>query len=245
MSNFKEFPRGEHGFSSQEKAEQQFGFEGFPAADAILVMAGDLEKRRGKVVPGVESKMRSLAALEMLREGVVRKIVLAGGRVKSPKTGVTEVPEKAVSEYMEEYLEPYLKRYGIPRDSIIVENLSVNTNENLAKALEVMEEHGVKKFYLQTSEYHLPRSEQLLRNVLGRMEDTELENIGSIATEKALRERSSHYERLLSHFEFPSSLKESPKEALYKGLRELLRRCLIFVDPKDKIATRLAHFVRE
>ena len=71
----------------------------------------------------------------------------------------------------------------------------------------------------------------------------------SLSAEELLRKRSRHYDEphygeILSHFEFPKSLAKAPKEALIKGVREFLRRVLIYCDPEDKTATFLANRLR-
>ncbi len=232
-------------------------FEDFPRADAVLVLGGELRKRiirskneksgeiteREKIEPGIESKMRALGALELFANGVVKKIVFTGGKMKFPAEGVDEMPDIAIGEAMKKYLEPQLKKYNVPLETILVDDKSINTTENVQNGLALLKKENIRSFYLESSGYHEERGLALLKTALKKAIGVELK--GSFSAEELLRERSSHYEELLSHFEFPKSLAKAPKEAIIKGVREFLRRILIYRDPEDKTATFLANRLRK
>lgn len=231
-------------------------FEDVPEADVVVVLGCELKRNKaGEIVPGIESKMRALGALELLKEGKAKRIMFTGGVAK-------EFPGKSIAAAMKEYLmSEKFKRYGIPEESILVEEESKNTNENLENALDILEkERGrTKSISLLTNEYHLDRAEQLLGNVL-KKRGLKLE-IGSIVAEEILKKRSAHYAGLAAHYQFPTSLAKAPskkllggntfsggaftsEKALLKGLREILRRGIIHIDKDDGIVTFLARKLR-
>ncbi len=217
-----------------EAAEEKKFFDEIPDSDAVLVLAGGLEKRGDRVVLDIESKMRALGALELWEHGKIKKIVLAGGK------GVRiEGPVPPISEVMKEYL----MAHGAPEEDIIIETNSINTSSSLENVLPMLEGQGIKKFLLETNEYHMGRSEQLLKNVLAEQGIAFNESL-SVTAEELLRNRSSHYEKLIRAYEFPESLKSASTAAIKKGLREFLRRSLIAIDPHDKVASFLARKFR-
>ena len=192
---------------------------------------GEITKRE-KVEVGMESKMRALGAIELMQRGLVDRIIVTGGIAK-------EFPdEKSIAEAMEEYL----VKKGVPPQKILKETKSKNTAENIENILAILEKEGISKVLLETNEFHLPRAKQLFGNIMERhglsVEEAEL------SAESLLNERSPHYKRLTSHYEFPESLKKLPRKALIKGLREFLRRILIHVDRDDKIAKFLVSKLR-
>ncbi len=214
--------------------EKEF-FKEIPDSDAVLVLTGGLEMKDGRIVPDIESKMRALGALELWKHGKIKKIVLAGGK------GVKrEGPVPPISVVMKEYL----MARGAPEEDIIVETDSINTSSSLENVLPMLEKQGIKKFLLETNEYHMGRSEQLLKNALGK-HGIAFDVSSSVTAEELLRNRSPHYEKLVGAYEFPGSLKNAPAGATKKGLREFLRRSLIAVDPHDKVASFLARKFRE
>lgn len=150
-----------------EHGPEKDPFADFPRADAVVVLGNELKKDdQGRIVVGIQSKMRTLAALELLRGGVAKNIILTGGRMKFPEGGIKDVPEKSIAEAMREYIMPYLKRYNIPEENVLVEDTSINTTENVRNAVDVMKRHNIHNFYLESNQYHLGRGNQLLAEIL-------------------------------------------------------------------------------
>lgn len=216
-----------------ESQENESALEDLPRADAVVVLGGELKRnKKGRVVAGLESKMRALGAIELMKRGLVERIIVTGGVAK-------EFPnEKSIAEAIEEYL---IKK-GVPSDKILKETGSKNTAENIENVLGILEREGVGKVLLETNEFHLPRAKQLWGNIFKKhglsVEEAE------VSAEKLLNKRSPHYQKLTSYYEFPSSLLKLPQKALTKGLYEFLRRVLIYVDREDKIARFLAQRIR-
>lgn len=226
-------------------------FEDVPEADVIVVLGCELKRNKaGEIVPGMESKMRALGALELLKEGKAKRIMFTGGVAK-------EFPGKSIAEAMKEYV----MKYGVPEENILLETESKNTAENIKNTLDIlaMEKEKAQSISLLTNEYHLGRAKQLLGNFLEKR-DWKLK-IGVIAVEDLLKQRSRHYDKIAAHYQFPTSLVGAPskkllggntlsggaftpEKALIKGLREALRRVIIHVDPNDKTVTFLAQKIR-
>ncbi|MGC9598811.1 MAG: YdcF family protein [Minisyncoccia bacterium] len=224
-----------NGAEQERDKEIESALEKIPNADAVVVLGEWFEmNKNGKAVPSLESKMRAIGALELFERGKVKKIIISGS---GHRKGVST--EATVAEAMKEYL---LSR-GIPENAVFTEGTSINTAEGLENVLGLLEQEDIRKVLLETNEYHLPRARQLFENIL-RKHGLDINLANSVSAEELLKERSPHYEKLTSHFEFPSSLKNAPREALQKGLREFLRRVLIYVDRDDKIAKFLAGKIR-
>jgi uncharacterized SAM-binding protein YcdF (DUF218 family) len=225
-------PSALNGLENDRETER--ALDEIPDSDAVVVLGEWFEMKDGKAVPSLESKMRAMGALELFEKGKAKKIVISGsGHRKGYPTDVT------VADTMKEYL---LSR-GIPEDAIVTEGTSMNTAEGLENVLALLDEEDVKKILLETNEYHLPRARQLFENILEK-HGLHIALADSVSAEELLEERSPHYEKLVSQFEFPSSLKNAPKEALQKGLREFLRRVLIYVDRDDRVFKFLATKLR-
>lgn len=221
-----------------EKGSAEHGeqfWEKIPNVDAVVVLGQGMKlNERGEPVPSLESKMRAIAALELFGQGKVNKIILSGNaRRKGYPANVT------IAGLMKQYL---IER-GIPEEAVVTETGSKNTAENLENSLKIIESEGLKKILFETNEYHIPRARQLLNNILEK-HGLHLDEASFVSAEKLLKERSEHYDELVSHYEFPDSLKKAPTETLKKILREFLRKMLIYIDRDDKIATFLAEKLR-
>lgn len=219
----------------EKDKELESALEKIHDADAVVVLGEWFEMNKdGKAVPSLKSKMRAIGALELFEKGKAKKIIISGS---GHRKGVST--EATVADVMKEYL---VSR-GIPENAIVTEGTSMNTAEGLENVFDLLEKEDIKKILLETNEYHLPRARQLFENILEKR-GLKIDLTDSFSAEALLKERSHHYEKLVSHFEFPDSLKNAPKEALQKGLREFLRRILIYVDRDDKVAKFLAEKVR-
>ncbi len=235
QEKFEQNPTPASAVEQGEDRELENVLEKIPDADAVVVLGEWFEiNQNGKAVPSLESKMRAIGALELFEKGKAKRIIISGS---GHRKGV--LAETTVADVMKEYL---VSR-GIPENAIITEGASMNTAEGLENILNLLDKEDIKRILLETNEYHLPRARQLFENIL-KKHGLDIDLADSVSAEELLKERSPHYDKLVSQFEFPSSLKNAPKETLQKGLREFLRRVLIYIDRDDRVAKFLAGKVR-
>ncbi|MBV6653923.1 MAG: YdcF family protein [Mameliella sp.] len=98
-------------------------------------------------------------ALELYKQGKIKKLLLSGGQGSIIKRNL---PEASV-------MVSYLETMGVPRSDIIVEDKSRNTYENALFSKAILKEKGIDGPYLMiTSAWHMPRS-------IGCFEAVELE----------------------------------------------------------------------
>jgi len=117
--------------------------------DAIIVLGHGQKKREiGEVL-----KNRLDKVFELFQENKEAKIILSGGKVYSK--------EFSEAEIMEEFLE----KRGVMKESIILDDKSKNTFENLINSKKIAEERGFKKIALITSDYHLKRVRMIAKNI--------------------------------------------------------------------------------
>ncbi|MEM9833918.1 MAG: YdcF family protein [Bacteroidota bacterium] len=99
---------------------------------------------------------RILHAVQLYREGKIKKILLTGG---SGKLLVDSIPE-AVS------LQRILRNAQVPEADILVEAASRNTRENALNSWKVLQENGItSKVLLITSAYHMRRAKACFEKV--------------------------------------------------------------------------------
>lgn len=117
--------------------------------DVIIVLGHGQKKREvGEVL-----RNRLNKAFEVFQENKDAKMILSGGRVYSKEFSEVEI--------MEEFLE----KKGVMKESIILDDKSKNTFENLINSKKIAEESGFKKIALITSDYHLKRVKMVARNI--------------------------------------------------------------------------------
>jgi vancomycin permeability regulator SanA len=202
-------------------------FEKLPKADVVIVPGAELRwhpNKEGEVAPGLDSKMRAIAALELLMNGIVKKIIFTGGVMEN------EPFKKALAEVSKKYL----MEMGIPEDAIVVAEDSKNTSEDMIQGLKAAQKLGATSAYIETVQFHLGRAMQIAKNVQREygIKDDQLYGINA---EELLRHRSAHYERLISYWEIKSAIKKNPKLALKKAAHEVARRGYMFMfDRLDK-----------
>lgn len=117
-------------------------------ADCLIVLGAKLHSD-GSMSRSLKS--RCDAALEAYREGIAETIIVCGGQVK-------DAPVSEASAMAD-----YLLEAGVPEKAILQEGKSVNTYENLRNTRSIMEESGLKRAALVTSDYHLERALWLTR----------------------------------------------------------------------------------
>jgi uncharacterized SAM-binding protein YcdF (DUF218 family) len=128
----------------------------YPEVDAIVVLGGSLD-------PPLSPRLyldlsgaidRIWHGVRLFRAGRAATVLLSGGNV-FPLPGV-EGESFYAAQLMEEW--------GVPRSSILVEDLSRNTYENALYSKELLEENGLKKVLLVTSALHMPRALRVFRS---------------------------------------------------------------------------------
>lgn len=93
-----------------------------------------------------ESGDRLIAALDFLRTGKVKKIIISGGDGSLYKTGIDEADE----------VSKYLNSVGYADSNIIIEPNSKNTYQNAVNTAKLLPKNA--KVMLITSAFHMPRS---------------------------------------------------------------------------------------
>ena len=58
----------------------------------------------------------------------------------------------------------YLMENGVPQESILVDDTSFNTRQNIRNAAELLKEHAAQRVLIVTSDYHLPRAMALAQD---------------------------------------------------------------------------------
>ena len=120
--------------------------------DAVIVLGGVLEQRPS-TLGGEGPEMTSAAdritrALELLRTGQARNVLISGGAMH-PQPGE---PVEA------EELSALLQAWGVPAEQIAVEPRSRNTRENAVESARIVAERGWREVLLVTSAAHMPRA---------------------------------------------------------------------------------------
>lgn len=95
---------------------------------------------------------RCESAYDAWRRGIAPRIILCGGRVD--KEPVAEA--HAMSRWFAEQ--------GVPRTAIHIDDMSMDTRENLNNARKIMEINGYKTAAVCTSDYHVVRALWLSRD---------------------------------------------------------------------------------
>jgi len=126
-----------------------------PAADAIVVLAGDVGI---PVSPRTESQLhgnRLLHGFRLFKADKAPLILLTGGNVFAQEG----LEAEAV------YSKAILADWGIPEDAIVIEGKSRNTHQNAIYSLETLKGQGIDKILLVTSAFHMPRAAAVFRHV--------------------------------------------------------------------------------
>lgn len=118
--------------------------------DVAIVLGGHTSYDEKREMPGFhESSDRFLLALQLYKQGKVKKLLFSGGAasLSPPFTKESLV------------IRDYLISIGIPEKDILIEAESRNTHENAVYSKELLEEiYPEGSFLLITSGYHMPRS---------------------------------------------------------------------------------------
>jgi uncharacterized SAM-binding protein YcdF (DUF218 family) len=96
---------------------------------------------------------RAVLAARLFRAGRVRSILISGGNL----------PWQRAREPEGDQVARLLQEWGVPRQSIIVENQSRTTFENAARSKPLWDAHGFSSGLLVTSAFHMPRALAVFR----------------------------------------------------------------------------------
>lgn len=132
-----------HGFILEKAGRYLYYKDELKPADVIVVLAGEETER-------VEH------GAKLFKEGWARKdrIILAGGPLVWRYTWASLMKEHAI----------YL---GMPKNAILLEDKSRNTEEDARFTKEIMNKHGYKSCILVTSPYHSRRATKIFRRIMG------------------------------------------------------------------------------
>lgn len=111
-------------------------------ADCILVLGAKV-RPDGSMSHAL--RYRCDRAFELWQAGAAKTIIGCGGVCDGPASEASVI-------------RAYLIEKGVPDGSIIMEDRSVNTWQNLINARGIMDELGMKKALMVTSDYHLTRA---------------------------------------------------------------------------------------
>lgn len=114
--------------------------------DAVIVLGGAVDGAPRVAGPGSynENVDRLIVAFEVLKSGQAKRAILSG-------------------RYEAKIMKAQLMAWGIDEDRLLLEERSMNTNENAKESALIVEEHGLEKLLLITSAYHMLRAEECFR----------------------------------------------------------------------------------
>ncbi len=121
------------------------------SADVIVVLGGGTEPdvNPRSMVEVNSAGDRVLYAVKLYQEGVAPILLLSGGDIDflydSPST-----PADDMATLME--------MVGIPRDQLLIQDASLNTQQDAEYSCAMIKEEGYEKVILVTSAFHMPRS---------------------------------------------------------------------------------------
>jgi uncharacterized SAM-binding protein YcdF (DUF218 family) len=162
----------------------------------------------GHMLPlSVDARLRTIAARDLYKGGLVTKIIFTGGKTAG-ETKPSEAEEMVL----------YLKRIfrAIPGGAILHEGASFNTQQNAANVKVLLRGLEDSRLSLLTSHYHLSRAAEIFR-IHGM-------DVLPLAAEDLLSSRR-HYPRFLKKYMQSSAYR-------LKVVFNFALRVLLFVDPK-------------
>ena len=111
--------------------------------DAAIVLGAGVY-RDGTLEP--PSRRRVAAAVELLRKGMARALIVSGG------------PVPQVEPTAAELMRDYAISLGAPRESVLVEDAAGSTFENLRFSFEIARQAGLDRLAIVTDDSHLLRA---------------------------------------------------------------------------------------
>lgn len=128
-----------------------------PSADCAVVLGGMVSKisENGENVVFNDAVARYEKALEIMRQGGARLLIVSSGGLPTGSAGLTEA----------EIVRNLLVAQGIDARRLIAETRSRNTRENALYSAEILAAEGCDAPLLITSALHMPRAEAAFRRV--------------------------------------------------------------------------------
>lgn len=104
------------------------------------------------IIQFTESSDRLWQAILLYKRGKIKKMMLSGGNIDTIAR-----PNKEA-----DFVAGYLRDIGIPKDDIIIENLSKSTKENALLTAKWLRKNNIKgPVLIITSAWHIPRTKKL------------------------------------------------------------------------------------
>ena len=124
-------------------AVEQFGSADQAQNADVIVLLGSFVLPGGKPGPALERRAQHTAAL--YQRGLARRVICSGGVVTNP-------PAEAVVACGR------LVKLGVPPETLIVEDQSLNTEQNAAYTAHIMRANGWRSVVVVSDGYHLLRA---------------------------------------------------------------------------------------
>ena len=127
-----------------------------PVEQAIVVLGGYLNPPAGtnNTADLAEAADRLLHGMRLYRAGKAPLILLTGGNISF--LGATRMSEAAAARDL-------LREGGVPAESILLDEQSLNTEENARYSYRILNAKGIRHILLVTSAFHMPRSQAVFR----------------------------------------------------------------------------------
>ncbi|MDQ6699338.1 MAG: YdcF family protein, partial [Acidobacteriota bacterium] len=127
-----------------------------PVEQAIVVLGGYLHPPAGNnpTADLADASDRLVHGMRLFRAGKAPVILLTGGNI--PFLGAVRMTEAAAARDL-------LREWGVPAESILLEERSRNTEENARYSYRILNAKGIRHILLVTSAFHMPRSLAVFR----------------------------------------------------------------------------------
>ncbi len=134
-----------------EKYYLSYPIDDYPQADAIVVLGGTAAQVEGPRYETEETgSSRLLPAARLFRLGKARHLITTGGGNYTDKRGIAHTQA--------EDMERILIDMGVPKQSILIQNKSRNTIEDVAFSTKVLQSINAHRVLLVTSACHMRRA---------------------------------------------------------------------------------------
>lgn len=177
-----------------------------------------IEKSQGWML-GPDARMRTIAAAEMLRQGLTSQIIFTGGRT-GEKRDIGESEAQKMKEYAHHLLgvggEEGMSEDEFER-TVILEDKATNTIENIANVCNIIDQQPdqYQNLAILTNDYHLKRAQELI----GKFNL----QAGGFKAEDLMTQRSPKYTKVVNNFFNSPGYKDRMAGEIRwtKGLREM------------------------